>query len=181
MPTNNKNINKPTDSQVPTAQPAEAQISPEMSLLLQKMTDMENKMNAMQEAQEKREKELDAREATIMKNVEEMKAKNAEALENVRVVRESKVEIIRKKLAAQPVVRMYLPLEGQEKVGTTHPVIINGLRINVPKGVYVDVPQQVADILRESFQQTEDAGKAFRLDLNRGKSKEGIASDFALN
>lgn len=181
MPTNNKNINKPTDPEVQNTQPALAQVSPEMQWLLQKMSDMETKMNAMQEAQEKREKELDAREATIMKNVEKMKVQNAEALEKVRETRESKVDIMRKKLASQPVVRMYLPLEGQEKVGTTHPVIINGLRINVPKGVYVDLPQQVADILRESFQQTEDAGKAFRLDLNRGKSKEGIASDFALN
>lgn len=63
-------------------------------------------------------------------------------------------------LSAQPKVRVFVPLEaGETVVKNTDgskafpflPVSINGYRLNVPKGVYVDVPQTVADIISESY------------------------------
>jgi hypothetical protein len=63
-------------------------------------------------------------------------------------------------LESQPKVRVLVPLEaGETIVKNTDgskafpflPVSINGYRLNVPKGVYVDVPQTVADIISESF------------------------------
>ena len=179
------NSTEPTEAPTPTVDEKtakEAASKPLVSAeeLLAKMESMENQMREMQEKQIAREKELDEREAKLMKSVEEMKADKEEEIALVAETHKSKIDIMRDKLAAQPTVRMYLPLEGTEKAGQTHPVTINGLRLNVPKGVRVDVPQQVADILDESFNMTQAAGQAFRLDVTR-ESKEGITTDFALN
>lgn len=85
---------------------------------------------------------------------------------------ESKAERMKTHLAKQPKVTMYLPLEGKEKPGILYPVNLNGYRLNIPKGVYVDIPQQVADLLKESFLQTQEAGKEFRIDLDEKKSEK---------
>lgn len=67
---------------------------------------------------------------------------------------------------SQPKVNIFIPLEGKEKVGTAVlPVTINGHRWNVPKGIYVECPKSVADIVKESLNQTEQAYmNEFRLD-----------------
>lgn len=68
-------------------------------------------------------------------------------------------------LDAQPKVRILVPLEGNEKLGAFHPVTINGYRLNVPKGVYVAVPQTVADIISEAFNVYEqNSATAMRTD-----------------
>ena len=69
----------------------------------------------------------------------------------------SKAELMRARLAKQPKVRVLIPLIGEEKSGTTMSVILNGYRLNVAKGVYVDVPEQVADVIMESQKQTVKA------------------------
>lgn len=69
----------------------------------------------------------------------------------------SKAAIMKKKLAAQPKVRILVSLEGGEKFGITKSVILNGYRMNIIKGIYVDVPEQVADVLSESQQQALEA------------------------
>ena len=68
-------------------------------------------------------------------------------------------------LDAQTKVRVLVPLESGEKLGEFLPVNINGYRLNVPKGVYVDVPQTVADIIAESFNVYEqNSASAMRAD-----------------
>lgn len=69
----------------------------------------------------------------------------------------SKAERMKETLAAQPKVRVLVPLEPGESKGTTTSVILNGYRLNIKKGVYVDVPQQVADVLMTSNNQTVEA------------------------
>ncbi len=70
-------------------------------------------------------------------------------------------------LDAQPKVRTFVPLENGEKLGEFLPVNINGYRLNVPKGVYVDVPQTVADIIAESYNIYEqNSASAMRADRN---------------
>lgn len=70
-------------------------------------------------------------------------------------------------LAAQSKVRVLVPLESGEKLGEFLPVSINGYRLNVPKGVYVDVPQSVADIISESYNIYEhNSATAMRADRN---------------
>lgn len=61
-------------------------------------------------------------------------------------------------LAAQPKTRFIIPLDKGEKKGSAFaPVVMNGLRINILKGVFVELPVQVAEHLQESYYATEDA------------------------
>jgi hypothetical protein len=70
-------------------------------------------------------------------------------------------------LDAQPKVRVLVPLENGEKLGEFLPVNINGYRLNVPKGVLIDVPQTVAEIISESLNIYEhNAASAMRADRN---------------
>lgn len=77
--------------------------------------------------------------------------------QNIGQIHKNKAQIMKEKLALQPKIRIFMPLEGREKPGTLFPVTINGHRMYVPKGMYVDVPEQVADIIKDSLQQTEAA------------------------
>ena len=54
-------------------------------------------------------------------------------------------------LATQPKKPFFIPLEFGEKFGATKSVILNGLRINILKNVYIDLPIQVIDVLKESL------------------------------
>lgn len=105
----------------------------------------------------------------------------------------SKAKIMEERLNTQPKVRILVPLEGKEKRGDVRmvknsktgemeqahfggaiqSVILNGYKYLVPKGIYVEVPQQVADQIQEKYQQTSEAGKQFlidRVDPQTGKS-----------
>lgn len=68
----------------------------------------------------------------------------------------SKAAQMKKKLDAQPKISILIPLEG-EKFGTTFPVTLNGLRVNILKGIYVPVPKQIADIVADNQKQTLEA------------------------
>jgi hypothetical protein len=82
----------------------------------------------------------------------------------------NKADAMKARLAKQPKVSIFVPLEGKEKVKQAFlPVTLNGYRLNVPKGVYVEVPQQIADIVMESLNQTEQAGQEY--DLNKNPEK----------
>jgi hypothetical protein len=63
----------------------------------------------------------------------------------------SKAEMMKKKLASQPKVRVFIPLANGEKQGVTQSVVLNGYPLYIRKGAYVDVPQQVADVLEEKM------------------------------
>lgn len=101
-----------------------------------------------------------------------------------------KANRMREVLEKQPKVRILLPLEGKEKRGVVREVMVrgrkeqvyvsgsvetvqlNGYKILIPKGVYMDVPQQVADVLNESMKITQNAGAEFladRLDPATGR------------
>ena len=95
----------------------------------------------------------------------------------------SKATIMRDKLASQPKVRVMIPLEGQErqgiiewrtdKHGQKYQFVVsgdyaqfqfNGYKYLVAKGVYQDVPEQVAKQIEISFNQTVQAGANISLD-----------------
>lgn len=66
----------------------------------------------------------------------------------------SKAETQYNSLLSQPKLPIFIPLESQEKPGILETCILNGLKIAVFKGAYVDVPRQVAEVLRDSLNQT---------------------------
>jgi hypothetical protein len=82
----------------------------------------------------------------------------------------SKAEAMRIRLASQPKVAIMIPLSQGEAVGSTESVILNGYRINIRKGMYVYVPEQVARVIMESQQQTEQAIQNHFLMNAEGKS-----------
>ena len=61
------------------------------------------------------------------------------------------------KLLKQPRVSIMIPLESKENFGATESVILNGYRLNIKKGVYVEVPKQVAEIVMDAQRQTRIA------------------------
>jgi len=94
----------------------------------------------------------------------------------------TKAMIMRDQLDRQPKVRFFLPLEPKEKPGVVKKVMVkgrqetvhvsgaietvtlNGYKEIIPKGVFYDVAQQIADILSESLLATQSAGKDFLAD-----------------
>jgi len=95
----------------------------------------------------------------------------------------SKAEVMRNLLEGQLKVRILLPLSGEEKQGNVEwrtdkhgrqyqyvvsgsydTVQLNGCKWIIPKGVYADVPQQVAEVLNKSYEQTAKAGQDISMD-----------------
>lgn len=69
----------------------------------------------------------------------------------------TKPERMKEALDKQKKKEVFIPLEGKEPVGAVETVIINGYRFDIMKGVKVEVPEQVADILHDSMYQTQKA------------------------
>jgi hypothetical protein len=82
-----------------------------------------------------------------------------------------KAEKMRLHLEKQPKVAIMIPLGQGEAVGSSESVILNGYRLNIRKGEYVHVPEQVARVIMESQAQTALAiENYFRMNAD-GKSK----------
>jgi len=94
----------------------------------------------------------------------------------------SKKEIMRRKLEAQPKVRFFLPITGAERPGVVREVKkngkieqiqisgavevvqLNGYKRIIPKGVFVEVPEQIAEVLSDSMIKTQQAGRHLLID-----------------
>lgn len=72
---------------------------------------------------------------------------DAVAANTAHVPKGGKAEAMRDKLAAEPKVRVLVPLAPGEKAGVTQSVILNGYSLYIRKGDYVEVPQSVAEVL----------------------------------
>lgn len=59
---------------------------------------------------------------------------------------------MKKQLESQPKVPVTIPLGTEEKVGSTHQVTLNGYTMFILKGIQVDVPLQVKEVLDAKFQ-----------------------------
>jgi len=129
----------------------------------------------------KKTKEEEKPEKEEKEEIEEAEDKEPETEKVVGIKEEhvpvgSKAEKMKAKLAGQPRVKILIPLEGKEKMGTTESVILNGYRLNIWKGVYVDVPEQVAGIIMESQKQTRIAAEEFkRMESQAPMKIEGAA------
>ena len=79
----------------------------------------------------------------------------------------SRAEIMKSKLLAQPKVTMFIPRADRESELVLQPVNLNGYRLDFPKNEYIEMPQQVADELKNSLQQTSSALKRSLIDGDR--------------
>lgn len=77
---------------------------------------------------------------------------------------EDKKKRTREALMKQNKVRIMVPLEIGEKRGAYQTVTINGCVFNLMKGVMVEVPEQIAKIVEESFQLTAEVGQDMLID-----------------
>ena len=107
----------------------------------------EEKLNGTIKAE--KEETIEAKKSLFVDNpsstIENMSIKMSEPSVGGKAYRMKRI------LATQPKKPFFIPLEFGEKFGTTKSVILNGLRINILKNVYVDLPVQVIDVLKESL------------------------------
>lgn len=75
------------------------------------------------------------------------------------------------KLAAEPKVRMMIPLDPGEKAGAYRTVIINGYRFDVRKNTMVDLPQSVASLLASAYSITTEIVENNPLNLAHADAK----------
>ena len=68
-----------------------------------------------------------------------------------------KTELMFDNLCEQTKKPLFVPFLIGEKTGAIADVCLNGLKINILKGIYVEVPQQIAEIMMESLNQTAAA------------------------
>lgn len=69
----------------------------------------------------------------------------------------SKAEKMKKNLLGQTTVRVIVPRQQNEAPGIPLSVNLDGYRLDFPKQRYIDVPQQIAEVIMDSLSQTEAA------------------------
>lgn len=170
----------PAQTPDPVAKPAgkgkgakvakKAEADPALKAILDQMAEDRKAFNDKIEAMEKKHSEqLSKLEGDMLKPLDG-KERTVTAAQH-----SSKAERMRLNLASQPTVTIMIPLEGKEQAGVAVlPVQLNGYKLDIPKGRYVDVPKQIADLVKDSQQMTEDAGRTFRLDLMSPEKKEAL-------
>lgn len=82
----------------------------------------------------------------------------AERVSDAEVAREQRSDIIRTKkaLAAAPKTKWIVNLEPGERPGATISVTINGYRLSIKKGVLVEIPVPVAEVLASHYNVQSD-------------------------
>lgn len=83
--------------------------------------------------------------------------------------RGSKAEKMKQHLLSQPRVRFMIPLEKGEDKNIKASVNMNGYRLDFPKNAYVLMPEDVANLLMNSLNQTSAAIQSHRIDGDERK------------
>lgn len=146
---------------------------PELIEALKKeFEEKEEKPEKVKKPEAKKEVEESKKEPEIEKEPEEGLG---EGIGESHIPLGGKAEAMKAKLAKQPKITILIPLEKNEKPGSTMSVILNDYRLNIQKGTYVPVPQQVARIIMKSQKQTVAAiNEGLNLDNpNHPKRKSG--------
>lgn len=78
-------------------------------------------------------------------------------------------------LEAQPKVSIMIPFEVGEnpELGkkVKFPVNMNGYAMEIPRGIYVEVPKQVADLIKERLESEGKIGNEWRIDRDPAKQE----------
>lgn len=81
--------------------------------------------------------------------------------------REGKAKLMKDNLLSQPKVRIMIPVESGSDPSVPFDVTLNGYRLSLPRNTYIDVPEQVAEIVMTSQKQTTEALAQFRSDRKK--------------
>lgn len=85
----------------------------------------------------------------------------------------TKAMFTKKALDAQPKVMVFIPFEAGENAAMASkiklPVNINGYQFDIPRGVAVNVPQQVAEMVKERLESEGKAGRSARIDASEDR------------
>lgn len=79
----------------------------------------------------------------------------------------SKAEIMKKSLLSQPRVNIFIPRADKEDPTITLSVNLNGYRLDFPKNVYLEVSQQIAEVIKDSLNQRVAALLPFQVGRNK--------------
>ena len=85
--------------------------------------------------------------------------------------RGSKAEIMKKALLKQRRVRVLVPRAPGEHKSVLMTVNLNGYRLDFPKNTYVEMPEQVANVIMNSQEQTDRALQTSLIDSDKDKAK----------
>lgn len=66
-------------------------------------------------------------------------------------------------LLSQPKVRIMIPVEGGTHPRVPASVTLNGYRLDLPRNTYINVPEQVAEVIMQSQKQTTEALAQFQI------------------
>lgn len=97
-------------------------------------------------------------------------------IEDNRLQLREKAVAVRKHLSSQSLVRIMLPREASEAKDATQSFNINGFGFYIRKGVYQNVPEQIADMVSENYGQDARIVAEHPLNLNNYKA---AAREFA--
>ncbi len=85
----------------------------------------------------------------------------------------TKAMLTKKHLDAQPKVMVFIPFEAGENAAMASkiklPVNINGYQFDIPRGVAVNVPMQVAEMIKERLESEGKAGRSARIDASEDR------------
>lgn len=85
----------------------------------------------------------------------------------------TKAMLTKKALEAQPKVMVFVPFEAGENAAQAAkiklPVNINGYQFDIPRGVAVNVPMQVAEMIKERLESEGKAGRSARMDASEDR------------
>lgn len=130
---------------------AKVEQDPQIAAKLKELQEAIDRTNAFNAQLEKSEQERTVKFDAGLKSI------SPEENKQVIEVHKSKAMRMKEHLAKQPKVQVFVPLEGKEKMGTQLPVTLNGYGVKIPKGMYVEVPQQIAEVIMDSLNQTQQA------------------------
>ena len=87
----------------------------------------------------------------------------------------SKAERMKKLLLKQPKVRIIIPRAEGESPVVKLSVNLNGYRLDLPKQTYIEVPEQIAEVIMNSQHQTEEALQFMRIDREKPGLEEAMS------
>lgn len=74
----------------------------------------------------------------------------------------SKSDAMKQALLAQKTISILIPTDPGSDPKVPFPVNLNGYRLDLPTNTYIDVPEQIAEVIRQSNKQTVDALNQFK-------------------